>query len=506
MDELSRARTELALLEKQARLLLKELLRVRAAVVMQRAKVDELIRTRPTAFNLLPTEILLSILDLDVRVYHHTERKYELAGVCRRWKNIIFGSPSLWTTIHVATSPSSIMTHLEWSRGAPLDIVIEAPLWSRSQHLALVPSLDIVVPLAHRWYKLSITDICGSDDDEEVDISLAEFIITRINHLQFPSLKYVAISYCDASLDFLSTARAPALEHLRLKEFKAEHTDFPPVTALQTLDLDFYGNYTDYPLFRYLIPTQALTKLSVSGELSPLPNSIHLPSLKLLEISFLTRARQFINAIMAPNLERFKYTSGSGNLPSVALRGFRSKFTSVRHLSFCGAELLYADTIALCEAFPGVRHVELKTKGLPHFFDPDLSDAPVYRPIDLWTELETLTLCGLHPKWLEPNQFSAWLFDRQALGMRRLHVKLEHLSGFNGPGQFTDFEFPRLYKVLKENCILELDDFPLTLPRMYLYMPVNSQLRVVSTPFPYAGLYSLYVCLGFATSDNRTCG
>jgi len=85
-------------------------------------------------------------------------------------------------------------------------------------------------------------------------------------------------------------------------------------------------------------------------------------------------------------------------------------------------------------------------------------------------------------------------------------VKLEHLSGFNGPGQFTDFEFPRLYKVLKENCILELDDFPLTLPRMYLYMPVNSQLRVVSTPFPYAGLYSLYVCLGFATSDNRTCG
>ena len=62
MDELSRARTKLALLEERGRWLLKELLRVRAAVARQRDKVDKLTRTRPTAFNLLPTEILLFIL------------------------------------------------------------------------------------------------------------------------------------------------------------------------------------------------------------------------------------------------------------------------------------------------------------------------------------------------------------------------------------------------------------------------------------------------------------
>jgi len=129
MDELSVVRAELVLLEEQARLLLEELLRVRAAVATQRAKIDELVRTRPTAFNLLPTEILLIIFDLDVRA-EHPERKYELAGVCRRWKDIIFDSPSSWTTIHVATSPSSIMTHLERSHGALLDIVIEASLWT----------------------------------------------------------------------------------------------------------------------------------------------------------------------------------------------------------------------------------------------------------------------------------------------------------------------------------------------------------------------------------------
>ena len=308
--------------------------------------------------------------------------------------------------------------------------------------------------------------------------------------MQFPSLKYVTIPYCNTSLDFLSPARAPALEHLEIEEFIAEHTDFPPVAALKTLNLDSYGS----PLFPYLIPMQALTKLSISGELSPLPNSIHFPSLKMLEISCLAKARQFVDAIMAPNLERLKYTSfGPDGSPSVALRGSRSKFTSVRHLIFHGTTLLYADAIALCEAFPGVRRVESMTNELPHFFDPEVGNARAHHPINLWTELESSTLRGLHPKWLEPKQLSAWLFDRQALGLRKLHLKLERLSEFNGPSRYAEFEFSQLYEVLKENCILELVCFPLTLPKMYLYKPVNSRLRVVSTSFPCAGLCSLYV-------------
>ena len=497
MDELSRARAELALLEEQARRLLKELLHVRAAVTTQRAKVDELIRTRPTAFNLLPTEILLSILDFDVRAYDHPKRKYQLASVCRRWKNIIFDRPSFWTTIHVATSTSSIMTHLERTRGALLDIVIETSLWSRSRHIALVPSLDIVDSLAHRWRSLSIADVNCFDDDEEDEPSitaLAEFIIKRINHLQFPSLKYVSIPYCNASLDFLSPAHAPALEHLDLEEFFAEHTDFPPVTALKILNLDFYGSPMDYPSFPYLIPTQTLTNLSLSGSTNAFslqPNSIHIPSLRMLEISCLAKARQFMDAIVTAKIEQFKYTSfDSDDPPFVTLRGFGSKFTNVRYLSFdrpkCmdTPELCYADAIALCEAFPGVCHVELKTNQLPHLFDPTPSNTRARCPIDIWTELESLTLCGLHPKWLEPNQFSFWLVHRHALGLRKLHVKLAYLSERNGPNQSIVFKFPRLYEVLKENCVLELDNFRLTLPEMCLYMPVNSQLRVVSTPFP----------------------
>jgi len=511
MDELSQARAELVLLEEQARRLLKELLRVRAAVATQRNKIDELIRTRPSAFTLLPTEILLSILDFGVRA-EHPKRKYELAAVCRRWKDIIFDSASFWATIHVATSASSVMTHVERSRGALLDIVIGAPMWSRS-HLALVPSIDIVGSLTHRWHRLSIAHV---DNDKQAQgyLTLPEFIITRISHLQFPRLKYIAISYWNTSLAFLSPARAPALEHLELNMFDTDHTDFPQLTTLKTLKLDFYDSPVDPPLFPYLIPMQALTKLSISGfteEFLLRPNSIHFPSLKMLEISCLTTTRPFMKAIVAPNLERLNYTSfGVDDPPSVTLRGLHSKFTNVRHLSFNRSvdmhipELHYADAATLCKAFPGVRHVELKTNQLPHLFRPTPSNTSARRPIDFWTELESLTLCGVHPTWLKPNQFLAWLVDRQALGLRKLYVRLVQFS--DDPGESFDFEFFRLYEVLKENCILELDNFPLTLPGMHLYMPVNSWLRVVSTSFPYAGLYSLYMGLAFAGANKRTYG
>jgi len=513
MDELSQARAELALLEEQARRLFKEFLHVRAAVGTQRTKIDELIRTRPTAFNLLPTEILLSILDLDVHAEdldQCPERKYQLAGVCRRWKNIIFDSPSLWTTIHVAiSSASSVMTHLERSRGALLDIVIETPLRSRSKHLALVPSLDIVSSLTHRWHSLSIAHLCD-DDYRSISPTLTEFIIKRINHLQFPSLKYITISYCDTPMDFLSPASAPALEHLELDGFLAECTDFPSVTALKTLDLGS-GGPMDSSSFPYPISTQALTKLSLSDSaaaFSAQPNSIHIPSLKMLEISCVPKPRQFVNAIVVPNLERFAYTSFIGDdPPSVVLRGFRSKFTNVRHLSFYHAKTRStdADAIALCEAFPGVRHVELRTNQPSHLFDPTLSNVCARRPIDLWTELESLTLWALHSKWLEPNQFSAWLVDRQALAPRKLYVKLIH-SGYNALDKSIDFEFTGLYEVLKENCVLELDNITLKLPEVHLHMPANSWLRVVSTLFPYARLYSLYMYLAFAVPNNGTYG
>ena len=52
------------------------------------------------------------------------------------------------------------------------------------------------------------------------------------------------------------------------------------------------------------------------------------------------------------------------------------------------------------------------------------------RPNDLWAGLETSTVYGLRPNRLDPNQLSAWLVDRRALGLRRLHVTLINPSRY----------------------------------------------------------------------------
>ena len=382
------------------------------------------------------------------------------------------------------------MTHIERSRGALLDIVIEAAPWARTTHFSIIPSLDIVASCVHRWRSLLIGDYhCDGDgDDLHSPTPLAEFIIRSIDHLRFPSLKRVEIlTYSSAALDFISASRTPSLEHLELQEFVPNAIDFPP-TTLKSLKLNLHYTLANNPLYRCPIPTQ-LTELSLSGctkAFSLPPNSIHLPLLKTLEINFYVKsARKFLNAIVAPNLERFKYDSSSGDSPSVVLDELGTKFNNVRHLHFNwysgdSRSFKSADLTTLCKVFPSIRHVELSgIKQLPYLFDPtpNQPNPRVRCPIDLWTELESLALQGLHPNWLEPNQLLAWLANRQALGLRRLHVKL--YSSWNDHSRYRTFNFPRLYEMLKQTCILELDGFPLPLPEMHLYMPVDSSLRMV---------------------------
>ena len=186
MDVFTQARAELSLLEDKERRLRKELLGVRTAITTQRAKITELLRTRAAAINHLPTEILLFIFDLDVHSNPYPGRNYELAAVCRRWRDVVLDSPSLWTTIHVADlKPSSIITHLERGRGAFLDIVIDSTDRGQAYHFAHVPSLQIVSSCADRWRNLSITIrgcIYYSDDGR---VPRMECILRRINHLNF---------------------------------------------------------------------------------------------------------------------------------------------------------------------------------------------------------------------------------------------------------------------------------------------------------------------------------
>ena len=459
MNDYTRTRVELSQLEDRERWLLKELSDVRAAISTQRVKMAKILRTRPPVINHLPIEILLTILDFDIHSYPHPYpgRNYELAAVCRVWRGAILDSPSFWTTVHVAAlEPSSIITHLERSRGALLDIVIESTVWSQSDHFALVPSLDAISSCTHRWRTLLITVDRDSDDDRSDSVALVEFVAKRINHLRFPSLRCAKIlsdSY-PTRLAFLSPARSPVLEHLELSDIDPLDTGVPPIPALKTLKLNFDG--PTHPSLSYTIPTQALETLSLTGHtaITLQRDSIHFPVLNTLEMIYFTPAREFVDGIVVPNLERFKYVSAEPDTPPI---GTGSKFTNVRHLHLSHPEsecdrspfLRYCNAEAICKSFPNVRHAELKADHWSQLFHPRPR-----RPIDLWTGLESITFCGLHPKWLEPDEFLAWLVERKASGLRRLHVKFTY---FFRDECHDDVHFHSLYETLKETCTLEMD-------------------------------------------------
>jgi len=161
-----------------------------------------------------------------------------------------------------------------------------------------------------------------------------------------------------------------------------------------------------------------------------------LPSIMSLEMLCVTKTRPILDAIVVPNLEQFNYTSSyRGDLPSVALIGFKSKFTNVRQLSFSRSERLnsmfHGDVMRFCEAFTGVHHVKLDVEDWPYLFAPSPIglvpglNSHIRYPVDLWTELRSLTFNRLHSNWLIGGQLMAWLVHRRASSLQRLHMKVK---------------------------------------------------------------------------------
>ena len=495
------SQAEVVLLEAKERGLLKQFLDAHMPTVAQQAEIDRRsIRTIPTALiDKLPIELLSSILYsafTSTTTFSWHRRKQRLASVCRRWRDIILDNPRFWKTIHMASGIPSIKACLERSRRSPLDIVINIgvrPNLTDYDHFHR--ALDMALSHAHRWHSLEVND---SSHDNKNGRSLSELISERIDHLQFPSLRRVIVNrthsiWNTTCLNFLFPSHSPALEHLELKRFVAT-PNFSSLT-FDTPKPSFSGRLDQSTLsLPNLIVSQALTTLSLSGKADVFrlqPNSIPFPSLTTLEILNVTGARKFTDAIVAPNLERFNYISmdRSGDPPSIALNEFGSKFVNVHHLLFSYSATQYTpdlfgrDTWVLCQAFPGVRHVELRGGSLPDLFSakkPD-SNEPTPRPIGTWTELESLTLNGLSNQWLNPDHLLAWLTDRQALGLQRLHITLKgSSSSCYIEDQIRIGEFARLYEDLKEMCMLELVNVCLPMPTVSLSMAANSSLRVVS--------------------------
>ena len=488
MNELGEARAELARLEASAKDLLRQLLDVRAAISQQRTKINELIRQRPPAIDRLPTEILLPILIFAIHTQPSFKRKQQLAGVCRRWKNIVLDSPMLWSLIRVSRRESliSIRTHLKRSGNAPLDILIEVKNGSSGVHdiLSLTPDIQVVLAHAHRWQSLFVVDRRRKEDD----LVLGELISYVTAHTEFPSLKHVIIpDFGDVAYPtFLSPACAPALEHLELADY-CPSDDFLPVTTLKKLELTF--NYYDLSVpssFLSRIPTNTLTTLKLKGETSnwlSQTDSIHFPALSILTL-MVTHTRRILQAIVAPNLQRFTYDASFES--EDVFSGLGPKFRSVRSLHMPCKFFDPPDTVLLCETFPGVRHVELKQWNFMNFFEPcfcttDPAESP-YR-IDRWNDLESLSLWEPDAEWTEGlDDLLRWLTHRRKSDLPPLHVKLTGIRVDKPSEAMLDYSL-QLYNKLKAYCILEFDVPVKVQPR--LAVEADSALWLVSALTPH---------------------
>jgi len=504
MDELAKARIELARLEAKVENLLQQFLDATETAAAQRSKIDALIRNRPTPIDRLPAELLLDIIslaipkenDIFLSVYKSDGgRKLELASVSRRWRDIIFGCPSLWTTIEVGPSTPSPATYLKRSHDAPLDVIIQCrPRYGFAGHKEvdlLLAKLASLIPSVQRWRSMVIIG----------DLDLLQIhnpIVRKFSRLTFPSLKRAIISPSqpldtndgNALLtypDFLAPKYIPVLEHMELDSYPPS-ARFRTINTLKSLKLKLFSVIPniDPTTFLRQIPAESLTTLSLTGDVSSLrlpPNSIHFPLLHTLDLH-LIGGRQFLEAIVVPVLTQFTYLGDPRESRTAMVFGdLGSKFDHVHRLCFSPSVSLphhdgigYDDAMALSRAFPCVHHIQGDLRLISPLFD----DHP-----DSWRFLESLTFDILLPNDWFPrgtDRLVSWLKGRQKLGLPRLRLKFTTAATNNSWKAAHENDaglFSKLYEELRMHCILDMDHF-LVKPHMYLSMDGDSPLRVVS--------------------------
>ncbi|KAL4064836.1 hypothetical protein V8B97DRAFT_2019227 [Scleroderma yunnanense] len=394
MDELTNARVELNRLKEREKELISHPLGIRAEISAQHEKISSIIKLRSPVANSLSLEKAVAGRGVSVLERSCIEHSYLME--------------------HYHDLRGGQCVHGDFS---------QEELRNTPRHCGRNPLLCTRLPLC----------VVGNDK------FIGNLIVKKTKHLHFPSLKRVTIPALGTvgNPNYLFSSRAPTLEHLQLGEHP-EWQDFSPTITLRTLELTFrpYPRIMSSPSFPYLIPTQTLIALSLSGNIRKWdlrPNSIPFPHLSSLTLHINTTTR-FWGAIVAPNIERFIYSPFSLEDAHSDLQvNFGSKFDRVRYLRFLNASPdphCDIDPEQLFQAFPHVRHVELDSEPMLHFSVPR-------RPCgqfcaDIWSDLASLTIHGLSISWRSPlPRLWEWLKERKKFNIHPLHVKVTGIERGN---------------------------------------------------------------------------
>ncbi|KAI6106480.1 hypothetical protein EV401DRAFT_2008421 [Pisolithus croceorrhizus] len=473
MDEVNRARVELARLESVEQGDFRQMLATRRAVKAQRIHVEGLIRKRHLTIHCLPNELLVLIFGFVIArprsnkptvIGRYCRRR--MACVSRRWKDIILATPTLWNDIYLGSRDDrpTLVSQLKRSQGLLLDITI----MEERTDFVIRDLLPYLRPTTYRWRSLYIS-------------SFVHAAIHELSKLEFPSLVDLHIKVYHPELVSLVSQdllpRAPTLKHLTLRRFTAAN-DFLIASPLKTLELVFHYKIPSSLLSR--IPTASLTVLSITG--SPHdwllePNSINFPLLEKLVLLGRSPYR-FLETIVAPKLQYCHLSDAKCLWEHIGL--FR-KFSRVHYLDLVfyymppSAALL--DRAPFYQPFPNTRHAKFSDVRDLRFvitsipFSGNLVESQ--KPADGWASLERLTIPVNLGNCIEDfDLLLQWLETRQEFGLPKLHVKLTGCSDI----WLDPTELYILCSKLRCCCILELECIRLSLGKYYAVAGKEGQL------------------------------
>ncbi|KII89404.1 hypothetical protein PLICRDRAFT_41053 [Plicaturopsis crispa FD-325 SS-3] len=348
--------------------------------------LSKALREQPQSpISLLPDEMLEKILFFSQHGASGRPRgevgEYKLpplfvfSRVCVRWREVVLGSPRLWSVINIRVwRPDISMSmgidttmalrilpmYLERSKACPLDIKLEV-----SDDPVTGKVMDLLIAHASRWQTLSIASRRWDRTFGVYAFNAMYAALAKCSHSEVPLLEGVQLMadsdiwhIPEASTDYpehVFTAGAPLLKTLKVSGFAMRHC-LPPFSSLGSLEIHSDMSWRWKHFARAISSSPFLSTLSVRGNVTDASwpknddASLELPGLQTLSLgiwdSRITYVWRVLSLISAPQL----HTVHLHGLTNTGDAFMYSPFAVARPLHFPSLRTLHLDTCELSDS------------------------------------------------------------------------------------------------------------------------------------------------------------
>ncbi|KAN0114206.1 hypothetical protein V8E52_007004 [Russula decolorans] len=232
---------------------------------------------------------------------------YKLVHVCRRWRYLIFGSPSYLRLCLVCTTGTPVAHML--ANSPPLPLIIDHILKDQDHDITAEDEEGILLVLQHHHHRVQRIRL-------EMPVPNLQKLVTAMDE-EFPMLEFLYITAPteqDASLVLPQTFQAPHLRHLVLDNVICPITSplLMPTTGLVTLSLMEIRSSAN------LRPHDLLQRLALMPQLETLGIDFHSP-ISSRDIERQLRRMPIVHVTL-PNLRWFGFRGVSAYLEALLPR------------------------------------------------------------------------------------------------------------------------------------------------------------------------------------------